>query len=256
MHVLITAGGTSEPIDTVRKITNTSSGRLAATIYRQLLQHKISTGLSMTLHYVVGSATVLPEFDGDTYVYHVTDTESVEKTMQDILRNQTIDIVLHLMAISDYYVAAVKSTHLIAQNLSEFIQECHESKVELTTDLLSKFLENPSCTDLSQEGKLSSKDDLYIQLKQTPKIIEQIKKISPGTRLIGFKLMDHVSEQVLVDTATQQCKVNRCEFVVGNDLKTVGPIEHHALLVRDGLVLDRCHTKDEIASSIIKELGI
>ena len=108
MHVLITAGGTSEPIDTVRKITNTSTGRLAATIYEQMVQHKSNTGKPMTFHYVVGSATVLPEFDRDTNVYHVTDTRSVEATVQEILSHNTIDIVLHLMAISDYYVAAVK----------------------------------------------------------------------------------------------------------------------------------------------------
>lgn len=256
MHVLITAGGTSEPIDTVRKITNTSTGRLAATIYEQLVQHKSTTGKPMTFHYVVGSATVLPEFDGDTTVYEVTDTRSVQTTIQEILTHNRIAVVLHLMAISDYYVAGVKSTYLLAQSLSKLIKDCHQSNIEVNTEVLSEFLQNGSDDDLNQKGKLSSKDGLYLQLKQTPKIIQEIKDISPDSRLIGFKLMDHVSEQALIETATQQCKSNRCEFVVANDLKTVGPEVHHALLIRDGHVLDRCGTKVEIAQSIIKELGI
>lgn len=39
MRILITAGGTSENIDSVRKITNSSSGRLGAVIAEQMLQN-------------------------------------------------------------------------------------------------------------------------------------------------------------------------------------------------------------------------
>ena len=41
MNVVITAGGTSEPIDMVRKITNSSSGKLGSIIASKFNQCKV-----------------------------------------------------------------------------------------------------------------------------------------------------------------------------------------------------------------------
>ena len=38
INVVITSGGTSEPIDNVRKITNSSSGKLGCTIAEEILK--------------------------------------------------------------------------------------------------------------------------------------------------------------------------------------------------------------------------
>ena len=40
INVVITSGGTSEPIDRVRKITNSSTGRLGANIANKLIQRE------------------------------------------------------------------------------------------------------------------------------------------------------------------------------------------------------------------------
>lgn len=51
MRILITAGGTSENIDSVGKITNSSSDRLGAVIAEQMLQNGHDT---MTLYTSMG----------------------------------------------------------------------------------------------------------------------------------------------------------------------------------------------------------
>ena len=40
LNIVITAGGTSEPIDNVRKITNSSTGKLGAVIAEELLKRE------------------------------------------------------------------------------------------------------------------------------------------------------------------------------------------------------------------------
>jgi phosphopantothenoylcysteine decarboxylase / phosphopantothenate---cysteine ligase len=74
----------------------------------------------------------------------------------------------------------------------------------------------------SADGKIdSSADHLTIQLKKNPKLIQKIKKNSPLSKLIGFKLTS------TTDATTIQNKINglfetaQCDYVVQNDWSSV-----------------------------------
>ena len=71
-----------------------------------------------------------------------------------------------------------------------------------------------------QNGKISSQaDELQLTLKRNPKIINQIKKWSPASKLIGFKLTsgaDDATVQQKVDTLFEQAN---CDYIVQNDWK-------------------------------------
>ena len=77
----------------------------------------------------------------------------------------------------------------------------------------------------------SNEDNLILVLKQTPKIINLIKKISPKTNLIGFKLFENVTEEYLLTIAKQLRDKNQCEYVVANDLKNIKNGNHKAFLL-------------------------
>lgn len=95
--VLITAGGTSEPIDPVRFITNRSSGKMGIA----LAQKALDRGAEVIL--VTGSISV-PVPDGAERISVTTTQEMYEAVMANLNR---ADIVIKSAAPSDYKVESV-----------------------------------------------------------------------------------------------------------------------------------------------------
>ncbi len=98
MKIIITAGGTNEQIDQVRKIANAASGRLASAVAREFVRQ---AGEKLeTIFYVCERGAIIPELSC-VEVVTVHGAESVGDVLTYILTNETIDAVVHSMAVSD-----------------------------------------------------------------------------------------------------------------------------------------------------------
>lgn len=225
MKIVITAGGTSEPIDDVRKITNTSTGSLGLAIggaflggYRDQIDK---------IYYLHGEKASYPE---DELVEPITigGTMDLKDKMAQVLTSDNIDAVIHAMAVSDYMVDEVT-----------------------TVDDIKNGTESNAVSG----NKISSSiDNLAIILKRTPKVIGTIKELSPESKLVGFKLLSGVTHDELMDVARNLMNKNNCDYVMANDLSEIGGGKHRGyLLHRDGTV-DQMETKDEIAAVIAKRI--
>lgn len=69
--------------------------------------------------------------------------------------------------------------------------------------------------------------------KSTPKIISTIKELSPKTFLVGFKLLDNVSNELLIDTAMNMKEKNNCNLVVANDLYNIRHGNHKTFIINN-----------------------
>lgn len=223
MKLIITAGGTSEKIDDVRAITNMSTGRLGSIIGKAFVDgygEKIEK-----IYYIHGSRAVPPIGDM-IFPVSVEGTYDLMETLKNILENENIDAVIHSMAVSDYTVK------------------------ELTT------MENITKGEtLDTSSKVSSEiEDLVIILKKTPKVISHIKKWSPDTLLVGFKLLSKVSLEELIEVGHKLLEKNNCTFVLANDLKKINETMHKGYLIHEDKTYDEMDTKEEIAQVISKRV--
>lgn len=253
MNIVITAGGTSEYIDRVRKITNSGTGKLGAIIADQLAQRDDVTNI----YYICSINAVTPATNDDFYIVNnrsnkkavekttvirITDTAHLQREVQDILKEQKIDWFIHSMAVSDYYVSAVTTAKMLAEEIADNIEN-HSTPFEQT-------IKNPENTLDNSDKLSSSEDNLVLVLKQTPKVIGSIKKQSPETHLIGFKLLENVTTEELIQTAAKLRDKNNCDYVIANDLTNIKKGTHKAhVLSKDGSV----HTvfgKTQIAKAI------
>lgn len=170
--VLITSGGTQEPLDDVRVITNKSSGRTAAAIADQF----ILSGFDVT--YMHAESAKLPMLDC-TKKNYVT-FKDIEKSLATLLSENQYDLVIHAAAVSDYSVAQ------------------------------------------SSGGKINSdQEKLVIELIKNPKLIDQIKKLSPKSKLVGFKLTSTNNSTEIQKKLDGLFEKANCDFVVHNDWSTV-----------------------------------
>lgn len=235
MNIVITAGGTTEHIDAVRAITNTGTGTLASIIADRLVE----VGNPKIFYIHTPKAKLPTSAMGNFEFIQVEDTNSVAEAVKKVLTENKIDWFIHAMAISDYYVDHVTTAQDLASYLFCFRHGFGADQV------LSKAVA------LDNSKKLSSEhDNLLVVLKKTPKIIGMIKDLSPDTHLIGFKLLNNVSDEELVDVAYHLLEKNRCEYVVANDSAKISATQHEALILDRNRHFTRVYTNEEIALSL------
>lgn len=96
IKILVTAGGTSEPIDDVRVISNISTGKTAAFLADQLILS------GMEIHFFHAKTSARPNsFCQKT---EFTSFSDLETKLNFILNNEKFDWIIHAAAISDYSV--------------------------------------------------------------------------------------------------------------------------------------------------------
>lgn len=232
---IITAGGTSERIDNVRKITNSSSGKLGMLIADCLLKERND----ILIYYVCSKNSLRPS-DDRVHVLEVEGTLDLKNTLEDLLLSNEINYFIHSMAVSDY--------------MTDFVTNLSNIKESITkSSNIDEAFEN---IEAIKRNKISSyEDNLVVVLKPTPKIISIIKNLSPSTYLVGFKLLDGVSKLELINTAKKLRDKNRCDLVVANDLSSIRNGEHIAYIIDNDNNVEEAHGKIKIAEYIVRRLS-
>ena len=232
--IIITAGGTSEKIDNVRKITNSSSGKLGMTIANHLLQEN----KNILIYYICSKNSLRP-FDNRIKIIEIDGTIDLKNKVEKLLVNEHIDYFIHSMAVSDYMTDYVTTIEKIKESIRK-------------SDNIDEAFSN---IEIVGGSKISSyESNLVIMLKPTPKIISIIKTLSPSTYLVGFKLLDGVSKEELIDVAKKLRDKNRCDLVVANDLSTIRNGEHIAYIIDKDDVIEESHGKNDIAKKLIRKM--
>lgn len=254
MKVLITAGGTTEPIDSVRSITNTSTGKLGSLIAEAY--EKIN-GVTK-IYYVCGKNSILPQSD-KTEIRYVDTVASLEDAIRNIVKEDSIDIIIHSMAVSDYRVKMVTSASMLSDTLNNKLNSRSTKDQQFTEDTIISLLHDTQ-TIISNDGKIRSNiNHLILCMEQTPKIISLFQTIAPQALLVGFKLLDNVHLDELINTAYRVLQDNKCSFVLANDMQGITKEQHIGYFVDENKNYTKYTTKKEIAdiivSTTIKERG-
>lgn len=253
MNVLITAGGTSEKIDNVRKITNTATGRLGSLIAEEFAgAAKIDK-----IYYVCAKDAVLPKLDRSILeIVYIESVEDLKNALTDIMTTQKIDAVVHTMAVSDYRLKGTSTLEGLSQAAAQKLAAEDKdilSDQERLKSVIKSALEKS--INAQKSNKLSSSiDDLVLFMERTPKIIGMIKSLQPSTILVGFKLLDGVGEETLLQVGYELLKKNSCDFVLANDLRGIDKDKHNGLLISADGSFVRAQTKQEIASKIAQSV--
>nr|WP_246433946.1 phosphopantothenoylcysteine decarboxylase [Spirochaeta isovalerica] len=217
---MITSGGTEEPIDGVRYITNFSTGKTGAVIADRL------TDLGADVTLLHGKRAHLPEKDMEQYSF--TSFASLDEKLEELLSSEDFDAIIHLAAVSDYTVDYIET----------------EDGKRITPD---------------DKGKISSDSDgLILRLKRNYKILQRLKTYSRRGKellVIGFKLTDTDSKVEMAEAVTKQLKGGFVDLVVHNNLRDITPSVHPAgLYLPKGELLCRTGTKEELAEKLFSFL--
>ena len=224
MKILVTSGGTSEAIDSVRSITNHSTGLLGKIITEILL----AAGHEVCL--ITTHRALKPDFHPYLTIREIKNTHDLLVVMQELVKDY--QVLIHSMAVSDYtpvYMTGLEEVEA-SSNLEEFLnKQNHQTKISSTDEVQVLFL------------------------KKTPKIISLVKEWNPAIHLIGFKLLVDVSEDYLIEIARQSLIKNQADLIIANDLTQISANQHRAIFVEKEH-LQTVQTKEEIASLLLEKI--
>ena len=232
MKIIITAGGTSEKIDDVRTITNSSTGRLGFAIGKAFAEKYGGAGSDKIekIYYLHGLRAACPESDIIEPVA-IGGVMDLEAELKRLLEEEKIDGVVHAMAVSDYIVNEVTTLDRIRGT------EDPDKKADLSGNKISSDI-----------------DDLVIHMTRAPKVINSIKKLSPETVLVGFKLLSGVPHEELIDVGYNLMKKNDCDFVLANDLQEIRRDYHRGYLIHKDKTYDTMENNEQIAAMIARRV--
>ncbi|NLZ94744.1 MAG: hypothetical protein GX921_02830 [Bacteroidales bacterium] len=191
IHIAITAGGTEETIDGVRKITNMSSGSLSWHCLEAVLAYMHTHNKrEFTIHYIKAPKAITKELNTEDALrvnfIDVTNTQSVYDAVKSLMSEVNVDVFIHAMAVSDFSYAYSVSKSDLADELYESLNVNNF----ITKKEIEEILSNPKYRH-RPEDKISSSQEIIMGFETTPKVISLIKDINPKTFLVGFKLVKH-----------------------------------------------------------------
>ena len=219
MRVLITSGGTEEPIDGVRYITNFSTGRTGATLAERLNQ----LGARVLLLHGHRAALPVKEIETDSFITF----NDLDRKLKTYIGSGEFDFVIHAAAVSDFSVDYMETEN-------------------------GKIIQAPG------SGKLSSENSFTIHLKKNYKIISRLKNYAPEGKtliVIGFKLTDTDSEEMMKQDVVKVLKSGKVDYLVQNNLRDITGNRHPAkIFSADGRILFETETKKEMAEKLFSLL--
>ena len=247
--IIITSGPTNERIDAVMKITNMSTGALGCVFAETFLEDKAEE--IEKIFFISTKMSYKPRVDSSKIQYvTIESTQDLIEALEKIFKENKIDIMIHSAAVRDYAGKYSIRAEELVDEIWDTIQNTPKEKI--TKHRLMEIFESPRVI-ADNSGKMSSYEPhLMTMYKLTPKVIGMIKKLDASVKLVGFKLLDGVSKEELLEVATRLRQKNQADYIVANDLSKIGGGKHWAMVVdRDGIVCE-CQTKQEIATTIEK----
>lgn len=236
MKILITSGGTEEPLDGVRYITNFSTGRTGA----GLAAYAASQGSDVVLLH--GFHAILPEKletgrpevkNGTIETIRYRTFSDLDTQLQNILEtDKEIDIVIHLAAVSDYTPETIETP-------------------------------DRKPYPAGGEGKISSESETMLVLfRRNYKILSRIRGYAQGRAIIltGFKLTNTVDQKEKIQAVQKIVQYGLCDLLVHNDLNEIGktpedPRHAASIYSAAGHLISQTDTKQQLFEQLYTHIS-
>jgi phosphopantothenate-cysteine ligase len=258
--ILITSGGTREAVDSIRVLTNISSGKLGSEIaetfcdtnYPEDILTKEKIWVKESPH---GSEKhMLKDFPDPEYkVYYLHSKTAIKPRGKTIKMEWNMQYPLMWSTNSSTIeMIEVNSVNEVYDKMEELVPEMD---VVIHCMAVSDFTFNRD-----NPVKLKSNDaDGFIDymrenIVKAPKIITKIKEWNPDVFLVGFKFEVGLTEKELISVASDSILVYNGDIVVANDKQQmIEANEHVAYICRNKDDYYKVSGKPEIARTILKE---
>ena len=241
MNIIVTAGGTSEPIDNVRRIANTGTGRLGSLVADELAE----ADWTGHIFYVCAKDSIRPVSKRVTCV-EIQSVADLQEAVTELTEKYVIHGVVHSMAVSDYKVRSVSTI----DSLSEYL----ENRSAETGDLQKKIVQGMDETDLREGSRKTvlTNGSTVTFVRADTKILQCSGNGTTGGNY-RFYFAKSGFRGGAFDTAHRFCK-NRRDFVLANDMTRLMKTIIVSYLIDPERKIQTFDTKQEIPKELFQAI--
>ncbi|MDB6128726.1 MAG: coaBC [Verrucomicrobia bacterium] len=219
LRVLVTSGGTSEPIDGVRVLTNRSTGRTGAGIAAHFSRH----GHEVFLLRARASAGAEARCREETFFSFA----DLDAALSRKLGEENFDVVIHAAAVGDFSLDEV--------TVDGMAQSVGQSKLDSDSAPILRLKRNPKLVDALRA-----------------------RSRNRAIAVVAFKLTQGATPEAAAAAVMALFEHSAADFVVHNDLADCGesgafPADIHQA---GGGIAAHCNTRAEIAPALERLLGV
>jgi phosphopantothenoylcysteine synthetase/decarboxylase len=215
MRVLVTAGGTSEPVDGVRRLTNISTGTTGGVLARRFAER----GAKVVLLHAQRARVDVLGIERETFETF----DELAAVLERRLSGSDFDAVIHLAAVSDYRVATIEVDGRPASSAG---------KIPSGRDVVIRLAPTPKLVDRLRAWSRN-----------------------PAVRVVAFKLTDDEDPAKREDQVRELLARGVADLVVHNDRSEIGAASHRCQIWRPDGPVRRTETKSELADALFELLG-
>ncbi|MFA5853662.1 MAG: phosphopantothenoylcysteine decarboxylase [Patescibacteria group bacterium] len=216
LEAIVFAGGTREPIDDVRVITNLSTGRFGITIARALARR----GVRVTLAASTGVVEPLDDFSG------------APGSSGQLVRFASYANLAEVIDGLAKGAAGIAALVFMAAAVSDFSPVRSEGKIS------------------------SDQEEITITMRRNPKLLARFREqFGLEAYLVGFKLTSGLRREEMLEKARKQLEACKLDLVVANDLKNFENENHPVtLLTPGGETVELVGTRNVVAEQLVEDV--
>ncbi len=220
MKILITGGGCREYIDSVRVVTNSSTGRTSAVLADEVASKKNDVCL------ITAENAEKPEDSSVRVTLYQTGEELAQKIKAE-LTSQSYDCVIHAAAVSDF--------------------------IPDTISMGGKTIKAGKNAE-----KLPSGGEMTVTFRASPKIADSLHEWAKEggnskAKVVCFKLLNNAGEAEKNQAVEKLFDHSNADFVVYNDLSEITPSKHPFKIINSKSdCVAAGNTNEELAEKILE----
>jgi phosphopantothenate---cysteine ligase (CTP) len=253
MNIIITAGGTTEKIDGIKKITNISTGKLGSMILEKIVE-KFKNEKELCIYYLSPRSSIKPKYIDESKIIYL-DTDSIEQVnfaLTKLFQHSHIDWFIHSMAHSDFQIKNIISKKDINNYIHTHIKNGMTSQeiikvIDASHDKVHNFFNDRI---ISTEN-----DELIINLTKTQNFLEKVRNDYKDTKIISFKILNGSIRETLIKEGIDLLKKTKSEYVIASDLKDIKTGLTVSLLINKNGDAIEMIDKNDISENIVEILN-
>ena len=233
------------------KITNMSTGRLGIELTKRFLEEGSIVTLIATRSVIRSGLYERYNLKANKNLKSIPieTTEDMYNRLEEAAKEK-YDLVIHSSAVGDYKPEFTFRMEDIAREIEKLVKEG-----KITYEEILSILTNKKCK-VNDNIKISSYEpNLTVKLTLTTKLISHLREWYKDSLLIGFKLLENVPKEHLMEVAQRLCIKNNMDYIIANDLNDLRNGQHLSFLVNsDGYQNVEFHCSEDIYEQTSKLL--
>lgn len=213
---LITLGGTSEPIDSVRSIANGSTGKMGLAIIKALLEKSKLFNVNFTIIAVVGTNTIQEnEWPREISKIDIKTANQMCEVVMKNIKDKKIDIFISVAAVGDFK-----------------IKDYSKEKIK----------------------KNENEDEITLTFIKNPDILKSVSSVSENKRpfSVGFAL----ETGNLKENAMTKYEKKKLDMIVINNANAIGSNNNEIMIIdtKKNIAKYKSDIKENIGKAIVDKI--